>query len=79
MADLQKECKRIYESCKVDGFDGKFTTLGLIPLQHGQKIQLQSSLYPDRNGTYYVDGVIESFDKEGGYKQEVELGKNAIK
>lgn len=79
LKDLEREVKKMYNDMKRDGFDGNFTTLGLIPLQHGQKVKLQSSLYPDRNGTYYVDGILENFTKEDGYKQEVELGKNAIK
>ena len=79
IADLEREVKKMYNDRKRDGFDGKFTTLGLIPVEHGQKVKLQSSLYADRNGTYYIDGVIDSFDKEGGYKQEVELGQTATK
>lgn len=79
LEDLQREVKKMYNDRKRDGFDGKFTTLGLIPLQHGQKVKLQSSLYPDRNGIYYIDGISETFSKEDGYKQEVELGQTASK
>jgi hypothetical protein len=78
LEDLKRECKRIYNSSKKDGFNGTFTTFGLIPLQHGQKIKLESRLYPDRKGTYYVDAVTDTFNKETGYKQEVELGQPAL-
>lgn len=77
--ELETAVKKMYNDKKRDGFDGKFTTLGLIPLQHGQKLQLQSSLYGDRNGTYYTDSIIDDFSKDNGYKQEVELGQTAYK
>lgn len=73
LKDLETEVKRMYEQKKKDGFDGSFTTFGFPSLQHGQRLKLTSTLYPDREGEYYIDSVKKSFDNNG-YRQEPELG-----
>ena len=71
--DLQAEVKRIYDLYKKEGFDGSFTTFGTPSVQHGQKVKITSSLYPDREGIYYSDSVKKTFNRDG-YRQEIELG-----
>lgn len=73
LKDLETEVKRLYDQKKKDGYDGSFTTFGYPPLQHGQKIALTSSLYPDRQGVYYIDSIKKTFSQDG-YRQEPELG-----
>lgn len=75
--DLEAAVKKMYNDRKRDGFDGTFTTFGLNSVQHGEKVHLTSTLYPDREGTYYIDRVQKSFNKDG-YRQNIELGQRAI-
>ena len=71
--DLQAEVRRIYDLYKKEGFDGSFTTFGTPSVQHGQKVKITSSLYPDREGIYYSDSIKKKFSRDG-YRQEIELG-----
>lgn len=74
--DLEAAVKKMYNDRKKEGFDGSFTTFGLNSVQHGEKVSLTSSLYPDRVGTYYVDRVQKTFGSDG-YRQNIELGQRA--
>ena len=76
--DLQAEVKRIYDLYKKEGFDGSFTTFGTPSVQHGQKVKITSSLYPDREGIYYSDSIKKKFSRDG-YRQEIELGPTFVK
>lgn len=78
MKDLEREVKRMYNDWKKEGWDGSFTSFGYPSVQHGQKVKLTSSLYEDRSGTYYIDGVTKKFNKDG-YRQDIELGTAFIK
>lgn len=71
--DLEAQVKRMYEANKVDGFEGSFTVFGIPAVTHGRKAKLSSSLYPDRQGTYYIEGVNKTFGT-GGYRQQIKLG-----
>lgn len=73
---LEVAVKKMYNDRKKDGFDGSFTTFGLDSLKHGEKVILTSTLYPDREGVYYIDRVQKSFGKNG-YRQTPELGQRA--
>ena len=76
-AELEKEVKRLYELHKREGFEGSFTTYGTPSVQHGEKIRLSSTLYPDRHGEYYVDRVKKSISN-AQYRQEIEISGNAL-
>ena len=72
-AELEVEVKRMYEANKLGGYDGSFTAFGAPSVQHGRKASLRSSLYKDREGTYYIEGVYKSFGISG-YRQQIKLG-----
>ena len=76
--DLQAEVRRIYDLYKKEGFDGSFTTFGTPSVQHGQKVKITSSLYPDREGIYYSDSIKKKFSRDG-FRQEIELGPTFVK
>ena len=76
--ELEEAVKDLYKKKKKDGFDGSFTTFGIPSVQHGQKVKLTSSLYEDRQGTYYIDRVKKTFRKDSGYRQEIGLGFKAF-
>lgn len=72
-AELEKKIKADYEKAHRDGFEGGLTGYGLPKPQVGEKAKVKSSLYPDREGTYYIDAVNSGFD-DGGFRKEVQLG-----
>jgi len=72
-AELTRLAKLEYEKYKVDRFDGSFTTFGIPPVKHGMKVSIESTLYGDRNGIYYVEKVVKRFGS-GGIRQEITLG-----
>ena len=74
---LEDAVRKMYNDRKKEGFDGSFTTFGLNIVNHGEKVELSSSLYPDREGVYYVDRERNEFNKSG-YRQILELGQRAF-
>lgn len=74
---VEAELKRLgmleYQKYKQDRFDGSFTAFGFPDVSHGMKVKLVSQLYPDRQGTYYVERVKKTFGP-GGIRQEITLG-----
>lgn len=75
-AELEKKVREDYERATRGGFDGSFEAFGIPRVVFGQKCDLRSSIYPDRNGQYYIEGVNKSFD-DGGYRQDIKLGGSA--
>lgn len=71
--ELKQLAEIEYDKYKVDRFDGSFTAFGLPRVESGMKCNMVSSLYDDRNGIYYVDKVIKTFD-DGGIRQIITLG-----
>ncbi len=74
-AELIKLAETDLKKYKVDGYDGGVTTFGIPYIQHGYKVALQSDLYPDRAGVYYVEEVVTVFDDSPRYHREVKLGE----
>lgn len=73
-AELERLGQIEYEKYKVDRFDGSFTAFGTPSVRHGMKVILQSELYKDRSGTYYVEKVAKRFSIDG-IRQEITLGE----
>lgn len=72
-AELQKLGNLEYEKYKVDRFDGSFVAFGIPSVRHGLKAVLKSSLYGDREGTYYIEKVVKVFNNSG-IRQTITLG-----
>ena len=72
-AELEKKVREDYDLAKRGGLSGSITGFGVPRVTFGQKIEVTSGMYPDRNGQYYIDGVVKTFD-DGGFRQEIELG-----
>lgn len=77
MADLIKLVKADYDKRMADGFDGSFTAFGIPSVRHGWKVDLTSTLYPDRVGMYYIEGVEKTFGSNG-YRQAIKLGDKVV-
>lgn len=73
-AELKKLAEQDLKKYKVDGFDGTIKTFGVPKIDHGRKVALTSDLYPDRNGTYYVEEVKIDFNDTPEYRRTIKLG-----
>ncbi|MEN5434089.1 hypothetical protein ABE545_10640 [Sphingobacterium faecium] len=73
-AELELLARSDYKKAKVDRFDGSFTAFGWPSVEHGKKVELKSGLYPDRDGVYYIEKVMKTFDV-GGIRQQITLGE----
>ena len=73
-AELEKLANEDLKKYKVDGFDGNITTFGIPYIQHGDKVTVKSFIYPDREGTYYVERTKVVFDDSPQYRRTNELG-----
>lgn len=77
-AEMKAQAKRIYDKVKQPGLDGDVTLWGVPIVKHGRKMTLTSELYPEKNGTYYIDAVSKSFSLENvEYRQVCKLGNKA--
>ena len=75
-AELEKKVKQDYENYKRGGFDGSFTAFGIPSVDFGEKAAIESIVYPERNGEYYIASVEKEFSKEG-YRQIIKLDGTA--
>jgi hypothetical protein len=73
-AELERLTKLDYDRRKRDGFTGSITAFGAPSVRHGQRVELFSFIYPDRNGVYYIDAVQKTFGPNG-YRQEISIGE----
>jgi hypothetical protein len=73
-AELTKLANEDLKKYKVEGFTGSITCFGTPVINHGNKVDLISDLYPDRNGLYYVEETIIDFS-ESGFRRKVQLGE----
>ena len=73
LAELEKIVKKDYERFKADGLTGDVTTYAKPIINHGQKVEIESEWYPERNGVYYVDTVKTEYS-DGGYHRILTLG-----
>lgn len=77
-AEMKAQAKQIYDKAKQPGLDGDVTLWGVPIVKHGRKMSLTSELYPEKNGTYYIDAVTKDFSlKNASYRQECKLGNKA--
>ena len=72
--ELEKLANEDIKKYKIDGFNGSIKTFARPIIEHGNKVKLTSTIYPDRNGTYYVERVKINFDDSPQYRRTIELG-----
>lgn len=75
-AELKADAQKLYDLAKQPGLDGDLTLWGVPRVQHGYRVNLTSALYPEKNGSYYLDAVTKSFSRQG-YRQVCKLGMKA--
>ena len=76
-AELTKLANEDLKKYKVDGFTGAVKTYGIPVINHGNKIELVSDLYDDRNGVYYVEETIIDFTDAAEFRRKIQLGDKA--
>ncbi|MFD2787937.1 hypothetical protein [Hymenobacter rubripertinctus] len=75
-AALRKMALNDINKLKVEGYKGSFTTYGLPSVRHGDLAGLTNTEYPERDGVFFIDSVVKTFES-GGYRQEITLGSRA--
>lgn len=71
--ELQAVAERELERFRYEGFRGSLVTFGEPRIRHGDKVELQDTKFPDRNGTYLVRSVLTRLSVSEGFRQEVTL------
>lgn len=65
------------ELLKRNRWEGSVTCWGIPFFEHGWKVNLENKLYPEQNGTYYVDATTVTFDSTPKLERKGELGPSA--
>lgn len=73
-AELKKLAETDMLKFKYDGYEGSFKGFGIPFVQYGDKVQLTSTDYPERDGHYLAEGVTVSFGPDG-YERTVKLAQ----
>lgn len=75
--EIDKIAGNLYTKSKRPGLDGDLTLFGLPRIEHGMIVNIKSILYPERDGSYYVDSVEKTVSKDG-IRQVGKLGDKTI-
>ncbi len=75
-SELKREAEKLYDLSKQPGLDGDLTLWGVPRVQHGYRVNLKSAMYPEKDGSYYIDAVTKTFSNQG-YRQVCKLGLKA--
>ncbi len=75
--EIDKVALDLYNKAKQPGLDGDITLFGVPRLEHGMIVDIKSILYPERNGSYYVDSVVKTIEVGQGVRQVGKLGNKA--
>ena len=74
LVEIQRIAETTYTNAMKPGLDGEVTLWGIPRLEHGMIADLYSNLYPEKNGSYYIDSVKKKSSPTGGYRQVAKLG-----
>ncbi|MEA4981420.1 MAG: hypothetical protein VB066_01755 [Paludibacter sp.] len=72
--EIKKIVNATYEKALAPGLDGELTVFGVPRLMHGMIADVESTIYPAKNGSYYIDSVTKTVSVLGGYRQIAKLG-----
>jgi hypothetical protein len=76
-AELEKLANIDLAKYKLDGFEGSIECFGFNNYQHGDTVNLTSTQYPERNGTYFIDKVVTKMDATPKLRRILTLGEKA--
>ena len=75
--EIEVIAKDAYKKAKTPGLDGEVTLFGVPRVKHGMRMALNSVMYPELKGTYYINAVKKTMNKSDGFKQIATLGDKA--
>lgn len=75
--ELQEIVKEDFKLLKFSGYSGSFTAFHEPVVNHGDTVSLTSKLYPEHNGTYFVDETDLQFGYNKGIKRIITIGKKS--
>jgi hypothetical protein len=75
-AELKKSAEIDLARLKKSGYEGNITSFGVPFVKHGYKANLQSNQYPERDGLYFIEGVITEFGTNG-FRRQIKIGGKA--
>jgi hypothetical protein len=75
--ELTALAKEKIKSLKYDGYRGVFTAKGIPRPKHGMVSNMDDGKYPERRGSFFIDGVETDYNGTDGIKREIELGLKA--
>lgn len=65
------------ETFKIDGYQGSFESFGIPYVQHGYTATIKNTDNPDKEGNYYVDGLVVRLNDRGAFRRQIYLGRRA--
>jgi len=71
---LKELADKEIEKMKYDGYRGSIIVFGTPTARSGDKAEIRDQEYPERDGTYHIEGVKVTFGING-YRREVILGQ----
>lgn len=74
-AELRKLAEVDLEKYNQAGFKGSIEVVGNVEVKHGDKVNLTSSIYPERNGKYYIDEVKTIFSDTPKFRKVLKIGR----
>lgn len=74
LVEIQRIAETTYINAMKPGLEGEVTLWGIPRLEHGMIADLFSNLYPEKNGSYYIDSVKKTASPGGGFRQVAKLG-----
>lgn len=74
---LRKHAEAEMAKLRYTGLTGSFTTYGDRFMRHNDTVELASPIYPERNGSYYLE-TVETVVSEAGFRQRGNLGAIAV-
>lgn len=72
--ELKKIAEQDMQRFKYDGYEGSFKAFGIPVCRYGDKVELRSPRYPERDGTYLAEGSTISFGP-GGFERNIKLAQ----
>lgn len=75
---LKKLATEKLNLAKFEGYRGSLTAFGIPRVEHGMAAQLRDLLYPEREMKVFVDQVKVTVSKSGGFRRQVEFGRNGV-
>jgi hypothetical protein len=77
-ATLEKLANQDLRKYNRSRYTGSVEVYQDIVVNHGDKVELVSDLYPERNGVYYVDKVVLTFDASPMNRREIGIDELVV-